>query len=192
MTDELFTFDDSDLEQMIKAIGATPEIAKKSLQAALVRTQKWLATRMGRSVSKATNMPVRAIKARVRLGYSPNRIEARVWIGLNPMAAGLAGNPRGAKPGSNKGKGLNKPGVKVGKYHFPHAFIFHGSGSKARVVRRTGPGRYPLENVTIPIADRGFKALARKEWPDAQTFFLNEYERNLKFRMQKLAAKRVT
>lgn len=176
--------DISDFRRIKEAIGATEKIADLSFLMALKRTQRWLSTQVARALSKSLGVKYGAIKARVRLGApTKQRLQARVWIGLNPLAAGKAGRPTGAKPGSNAGGRGRRggQGVKVGRYRFPHAFILRGN----RVVRRTTTKKYPLETVTIPIAEQAERVLVRKAWPDAQIYFLNEFERQMRFRMQR-------
>lgn len=182
--------DFGDLERLQKAVGVTAKIADKSMRRALKRTERWLGTRVKREVAAATKLPVGAVKGRVKLGkLKGGKLEARVWVGLDPIKAGRAGKPSGAKPGSNKGGAGGRgrkagPGVKVGKHRFPDAFILDGK----RVVRRTTTKRFPLENVTIPIHNDAHKALVRKSWPEAQKFFLNEFERLLRYELQRLNA----
>lgn len=166
-----------DLERMREAVGVTKKLGDKALLRSLRRTQKWLRTRVQREVSKATKMPARAIRARVRLRLpTQGNLEARIWIGLNAMPASRAGKPTGARPGKP-----TRTGVRAGKYRFPHAFIIKGD----RVVQRTSTKRFPVEAVKIPIAEAGFRALEQKAWPDTQRYFLDEFERLMRLELQR-------
>ena len=172
-------FNAKDLDRMRRAIGATEKIAETSLLNALKLAQRKTAVQIKRQVARELKLPVGAIGARIKFRRpSKGDLYARVWIGLNPVPASRAGKPRGAEPGKP-----TKGGVRVGKRRYPHAFILHGK----RVVRRTTTKQYPLENVTIPIAEKAEKVLARKAWPDAQQILLDEFARQMKFRMEKLA-----
>lgn len=169
-----FEVDFHDFERIKEAVGATEKIAEKSLLLSLKRTQKWLSTRVGRAVADAAKLPVRAVKARVRLRVpTAGRLHARIWIGLDPMAAGKAGKPR-----------QTSWGVTVGKHKFDQAFVIRGT----RVARRVSHDRFPIETVRIHFADKATDAIERKEWPDAQRFLLNEFERQMRWRMERLAA----
>lgn len=168
-----FEIDLSGLDRMRQAVGATEKIAETSLLMSLKRTQRWLTTHIGRAVAKEAKLPVRAIKARIRLRIpQKGNIEARIWIGLDPMAASRAGKPR-----------QTRAGVTVGKHQFAHAFLIRGT----RVVRRTGRNRFPIETARIPVAP-SYQAVVAKAWPDGQQYFLDEFERQMRWRMERLAA----
>ena len=180
----------ADLERIKNAVGSIDKVADQSMTRALRRTERWLSTRVKNEIVAANEgLKAGSLKTRIKLGgVKDGKLYARVWVGLNPMPAGGYKRVSGAKPGSNKGvKGGSKrgrpggAGVKVGAIRFPHAFILG-----KRVVRRTTTKRYPLENVTIPIADKANKALVKKAWPDAQRYFLNEFERLLRLELSRI------
>ena len=111
-----------DLDTIREAVGATEKIAEQALLQSLKRTQRWLRTQVQREIAKATKLPVKAVRARVRLRVpTKGNLEARIWIGLNPVSPSRAGKPRGARPGKPA-----RSGVVAGKYRFPQAFIIRG------------------------------------------------------------------
>lgn len=155
-------------------LGATEEIANKALVSSINRVQRWVVTQSARAAAKAAAAPVASVRARARIRFADKGdISGSIWIGLNPVGAHRL-RPR-----------QTKAGVSAGKHRLPGAFIATGKSGKPIVFKREGRARLPIEKQEIEIEAAARPAIENQVWPLAQKRLLDEFTRQLRFRMSK-------
>lgn len=107
----------------------------------LKKTGKYLQSQVAKKLSPLAQIPQKVIKQRLYY-YVKTLDQAKVWLGLEKLAADRLGKPK-----------QNKRGVKVGKHQFDKAFY-----KKNKVFRRVGTARLPIERVMFDFGEQGERA----------------------------------
>ena len=157
------TIDAEDLEDIVRAVGATEAQAVRALKRAGRHAARWTGTRVVRRVSKSTKIQQKVL--RTRRGKAHGNA-AGVWFGLNPVGVGRL-KPR-----------QNRRGVRAGGQQYDGAFV-RSKGAGPVVYKRRGADRLPIEALRLPIYRQGLNA-AEDLRNDAAIEFVREFERLLK------------
>lgn len=116
----------------------TPRAMQNAWRRTLKKTGKYLQSQVAKKLSPIAQIPQKVIKQ--RLYYFVKSLDkAKVWLGLEKLAAERLGKAR-----------QTKKGVKVGKHLFEKAFY-----RKNKVFRRVGSARLPIERVLFDFGDKG-------------------------------------
>lgn len=143
MSDRLYINVDS-LHAAAAQLGATGELAKKSMRTAVQRVSRWASNEAKRRIGKAANVTGKVIKGRMAVFLDDSG--GRVWVGLKPVPLNRL-KPR--QTGS---------GVIAGPAKRPGAFIIGKFGG--HVFQREGRSRFPIHKADPhPIEDQGRAAL---------------------------------
>lgn len=165
----------SDIDKIVRELGATPELVRKSISRALRRTASALrmrslkAARDTLQMRNATAFRRRLKDLRVRMHKSGG--EVGVWIGLNDLpVSALKGRMREYSGGATfRSKEL------------PDAFVATHKGKRS-IYRRKGKRRFPIIEQTYPIKDQMDVVLEDEVFPDAIEIFMRNFASDLRAR----------
>ena len=161
----------SQLEQIPDYFRATQKELLLASKRALNRTTKWVKTHASREVAKASNIPLRTLKARVYGSYKAKKMRGTVWVGLNKISPKYIGAKQ------------NERGVTAGQWTFPKSFIVDSKGG--HVFRRTTKARFPISKQMINFTAEAQSRLEAKIEPMIQKRFFLELERQLQWAISK-------
>lgn len=206
MSELLFDLDTSELDTVAKGLGASEKIVKSSFSAA-----------MGYTARKLRTLSIKALKEGLDIGnqkYIRRRLkhvylkrsrsvagEVRLWYGLNNLNALAWGNPKqtgsGIQVGSRSVKGAFRAKVTRfgGGKSKTGAFIRKPGGNRrgeVKVSRKTGrkyTSQLPIQLATVGINDQAQIIIEDEVFVDFEVIFFTEYERQLKWRMEKQSKK---
>lgn len=154
----IFVFED--WERIKDLLGILQKDMRAALRTATRQAGQWANREGARGLAKASNVPLKVLRAGVRLkyGYKSNRGEAtaRLWYGLNAISAKYLGI-RQQKTGVRARGTAYRGGFVVGKLG-GHAF------------QRVGASRYPIKKIKYEINDQGQKFLGEFEGKVAEKF----------------------
>ena len=181
--------DADELDAMRRGVGATEEIGRQALRAAVNKTVRWANTRVRRAVAAAAEMPQRVLTKRHRFDVRPARgpEDAAIWIGMNAVSA------------IHLGARQTKVGVRAGKRRWDGAFIGRGQAGQTKgaghlhVFQRRGKTwiskgvRGPIDKVTVPIHDAGMEALRGPILAGIEAQFIKTFRHELEWRMSRVA-----
>jgi hypothetical protein len=103
------------------AIKALEGLGEKAMEAAFSRAVRkvsvWMKSQVAKSIGHATGIPQKMLRRRLKNFYLDKK-HSKIWLGLNAIDVRDLANsePRNGRRG----------GVYVGKFHFPHAFLWKG------------------------------------------------------------------
>ncbi|MEG9862938.1 MAG: phage tail protein [Flavobacteriales bacterium] len=124
----------------------------KALQRAVRKTHKWLQRQIITGIAKEILVGQKHVKPRIYSDFDNKTLTGKVWVGLNPISARRAGEPR-----------QTSLGAKAGKYFFPGAFVVRIKNGPANVFKRVGRERLPIKREMIDIDVPGRLVLHRLE-----------------------------
>lgn len=204
MSELFFDLDTSELETVARGLGASEHIVKSSFSAALNFTARKLRTLSVRALQEGLDMKsqkyIRSRLKHIRLKQS-GMDEIKLWYGLNDLNALAWGTPKqtasGVQVGSKSVKGAFRakvPSFGGGKSK-TGAFVRKPGGkrrSEAKVSRKTGrkyTSQLPVQLATVGINDQAQIIIEDDVLVDFEVIFFTEYERQLKWRMEKQSKK---
>ena len=194
-----FDLDTSELETVARGLGATEHIVKSSFSAAIGFTARKLRTLSIRAVQKGLDMKgQKYLRRRLKLMHikRSGSDEFKLWYGLNDLNALSWGSPKQTKSGVQVGSKFIK-GAFLAK--FPNGgkgVVIRKPGGKRRgdvkLSRKTGrkyTSQLPIQLTTINIRDEAQIIIEDEVLVDFEVIFFKEYERQLKWRMEKQSKK---
>lgn len=137
---------------LMQAFSHKQKKLEKAMQRAVRKTHKWLLRQLTIAIAKETLISQKGITPRVFSNFDKKTLKGSVWVGLNPVSATKAGQPR-----------QTKVGVSAGKYRFDGAFVAQFGSAPENVYRRKGRERMPVIKETIDIKEPGYKVIKRIE-----------------------------
>ncbi|UXU73703.1 MULTISPECIES: hypothetical protein [unclassified Paracoccus (in: a-proteobacteria)] len=162
---------EKELDNTSKEIGAAVSKSLRRTASALrVMSSKRLVPEL--QLRKAMHLRRRMKEMRARLKRTDSHQVIGLWYGLNDLPVSFfKGTPR-----------QMAKGAKLGGHEFPGAFVAKVGKKKPRsIYRRSGRGRFPLIEQTIPIKDRVDPILEDEIFPEATRIFLKNMMHELKW-----------
>ena len=141
----------------------------KAMQRAVRKTHNWLGRQLASAIAKETLIPLKNIKYRVMSSFDANDFTGLIWIGLNPVSARRAGEPKQARFGA-----------RAGKHRFDGAFVASVNGGSRHIWKRTSDTRLPIEKLQIDIEEPGFEVINRLE-KRAESYYLSRLNEELNY-----------
>ncbi|MCF3642917.1 phage tail protein [Rhizobium sp. TRM95111] len=133
------SLDMRDMAQLRRRIETLPtEMKQRVMVRAMGRVKDMARTQLKRRVSEKINLQQKYVNDFTVARYGPEEIHFRVEAGWYPLSRM---NPKQTK----KGVAVRFPN---GAANYRSAFV--NTGNRNRVMRRTGPGRYPVEELFGP------------------------------------------
>ncbi|UYM14259.1 hypothetical protein [Endozoicomonas euniceicola] len=197
-----FDLDFEELDTVAKGLGATEVVVKQAYNAALTFTARKLSTLAARALQKGLDIKAQKFirKRLFQFKRSRNGLgEVTLWYGLNDMTAVAWGNPKqtaeGVSVGNRTIKGAFRAKVKKfgsDKDYKTGAFIRQPGGKRRgpkMLSQKTGRkyrSQLPIQLATFRIKDQAESIIEDDVLVDFEDIFMTEYERQLKWRMEKL------
>ena len=141
----------------------------KAMLRAVRKTHGWLARQLASAIAKETLIPRKNIKFRVLSNFDGKSLTGRIWIGLNPLSARRAGEPRQARFGA-----------RAGKHRFEKAFVASMKNGPAHIWKRSSDARLPIEKQLIDIEEPGMEVISRLE-KRAEGYFQSRLNEELNY-----------
>lgn len=138
--------DASSCDALADSFGATPAQVEAAMRSTYGRMGRWLRTRAVRGLSSKLRIQQKILRSRVRAfrlqgGVSAGGAGAKVWFGLRSIPLSRL-NPKPTPKGVRAAGGRFVEGAFIARYR-----------GREHVLKRTGPGRYPIEIQTADIDD---------------------------------------
>ena len=167
--------DTREIKRIIDELGPSSDIVGKSMSRALRRTAGSLRVRVSKALApelqlrRAGDLRRRLRQMRLRIGKS--RGEIGIWIGLNDLAV-------------SQFKGTAREyagGAKFRQTEFPGAFVARHR-KKRSIYMRSGRGRFPIVEQTLPIKDIADPIIEDDVFPDVVEIFMKNLLAELRAR----------
>lgn len=173
-----FDFDESEIDRVSKEFGASEKQIKFAYGRALRRTasnmktqaRKGLRVRLG--LRSAAELRKRLAGFRFKGGSGSNMGGVRMWFGFNDMRAG-AFKGRARATGS---------GAEIAGRQVPGGFLARNSKGQRTVMRRTGPGRYPIAEARIDIGDEASVFVEDEVFDEIEEVFFRNFRAEIRAR----------
>lgn len=168
--------DTREIQRLIADFQPTSEIVGKAMHRALRRTAGSLRLRVSKALvpelqlRRATDLRRRLRQLRLRIGKT--RGEVGIWIGLNDLAVSqFKGVPR-----------EYTGGAKFRQTEFPGAFVARLGKRRRSIYKRSGRGRFPIVEQTLPIKDIADPIIEDDVFPDVVDLFMKHFLAELRAR----------
>lgn len=170
--------DTQEISQIIATMGATEKQVRFALTRALRRTATTLRLRVSKAavselqLRRAMDFRRRLKELRLRAHKSGSVIG--IWVGLNDLAV-------------SKFKGAASEysgGAKFRQIEYPGAFVAKVGGKRRSIYKRSGRGRFPIREQTIPIKQDLDVVLEDEVFPDMIQVFMRNFLTDLRARTQ--------
>lgn len=168
----------SEINRTVKSLGATEKQVKFAISRALRRTATTLRARVNRAaVSELQLRRARDFRKRMRdlkLRASKGGDMIGIWVGLNDLAVSqFKGTPT-----------EYAAGAKFRQIEYPGAFVAKVGRKRRSIYKRSGRGRFPIREQTIPIKDDLDVVLEDDVFPDIVDVFIRNFMSDLRARTQ--------
>jgi hypothetical protein len=153
-----------DVSGLAESLGLLEKQVRAAMRTATRKTSSWANREGARGLAKAAGVPLRTLKAGMRIKLkvksSGGRVGAQLWYGLNPIALKYLGAKQTAR------------GVRGGGQTIPGAFISPELNN--HVYRRAGKERLPIIREEMPIYSKAkdfFPSFERRVAEQLTTLF---------------------
>lgn len=171
-----FDVETGDIQRLIEELNASSKQVGQSINRALRRTAGTLRVRSSKGLqSELQTRNAAAIRRRLRaikLRAKGNGSEIGLWFGMNDLPI------RSLKGRVSEYGG----GAKFRDNEYPGAFVAKGRGGRRTIYRRTGPGRLPIAEVTVPIKDQADIFVEDVIFPEVPEIFIRNFITDLRAR----------
>lgn len=162
------SIDPRQIEAAIEGYDAYAHQAWTAMRRAVNKTGRWVASQGAREISKAHDVPLKALRSRRRVATRLARgamDSAHVFFGTLPIAASYLGKPK-----------QTATGAIVGKYQFDGAFVAKMPSGHVGIFKRKGHARLPIEEqrVLLSGAPAAIQRIAALGPERLRTTFLQE------------------
>lgn len=167
--------DTTDIDMVVRSLGATPEQVRRAAVRALKRTATTIRLRSSKAaVSELQLRRASYFRRRIkslRMRASKDGGEIGIWFGLNDIAVS-----------EFKGRVTEySGGAKFRQVEYPGAFVAK-IGKKRSIFKRRGSGRFPVSEQTVPVKEQLDVLLEDTIFPDAIDVFMRNFMTDLRAR----------
>lgn len=171
-----FDVDTADVARLVADLQASEKQVKQSINRALRRTAGTLRVRASKGLVSELQLrragEIRKRLREIKLRAKGDASEIGLWFGMNDMAIrSFKGTPKEYAGGAT-----------FRSIEFPGAFVAKGKNGRRSIFKRSGRGRFPIVEQTLPIKDQADVFVEDVIFPDIVGIFMKNFAADLRAR----------
>jgi hypothetical protein len=173
-----FSVRQDQLNQVVLDLAATEKEVAQAMASTVNKISRWLKSESVKGLAPHLQIPISVLRRRLknfRIKKIGDRLEVKVWYGLNPISF-IRLKPK-----------RTSSGIVASGRSIDGGFVGTGKSGNLQVFKRTGRGRLPIESQYLDINDKAIQFIDSHLFNSSrfEALFFETFEKELAWRTHK-------